>query len=116
MPSISNILQIQDDRATELLNSLLRHVATVSVAGIGFLFSVRSAGFVTADPIWLYRLALCGFLVSVMASLYGQVAIVSSAFQEQSKLPKFLLSSKFWFILAWLGFLVGVAALFLLAL
>ena len=113
---ISKILQERHDRATELLNSLLRHVATLSVAGIGFLLSVQGAGLIKNEPLWLYRLALSSFLISVTMCLYGQIAIVSATLHEPSKIPKFLQSSQFWFICAWSAFALGVLALFVLAL
>ena len=112
---MANIPQEPLDRAPALLNDLLKQVITLSVASIGFLFAIRSAGFVHSDPIWLYRVALAGFLLSIIVSLYGQIALVSAAFQEPTRLPAFLRNGKFWFVFSWVGFAVGFASFMIMA-
>jgi energy-converting hydrogenase Eha subunit C len=112
---MSSVPQEPPSRGPALLQDLLKQVVTLSVASIGFLFAIRSAGHVDAGFLWAYRIALGGFLLCIISALYGQIALVSAAFREPSRLPNFLRNGRSWFVVSWVGFGLGFAGFLVLA-
>jgi len=91
-------------RGSQLFADLFRHLITISLAGIGFLFTARNLD--QADgPFSFYVVSLVWFGVCVVTSLFGHVSLVSAALGEESRFSRF--NARWWFGPAWLSFLVG---------
>lgn len=112
---MSSVPQDSPSRGLIILHDLLKQVVTLSLASTGFLFTIHAAGYVNRSFVYAYLVSLGGFAFCIVTALCGQIAFVSAALREPSRLPRFFRSVKAWFGASWGGFVIGFGGLLVIA-
>ena len=90
------------------LADLFKLLVTVSLAAIGFLFTIQSLAEAAPSPFYPWAVGLFG--ACVLSSLLGYIAIAGIALGERPRFKLCFFYPRFWFYAAWILFLLAVCA------